>query len=205
MALVDDLERIAEVATRHVRGATLSAVLPGEPARGVRVYVCAFERGSGERAWLVLDGAGEPVLDRGAARDAVSIAALCELAEEAAFPGDLDELRAELVALRIAEAPAGIDEAEAAAAALQRAIGAPPQVASPERLDALGQAALRLERALDPTVASPFAAAMRSAQGVVDELWSEVETSYGVTLAPASVSEAPASDRGGMGRAQGLG
>lgn len=187
VALVDDLERIAEAATRHVQGATLSAVLASEPARGARAYVCAFEREGGERAWLVLDDVGEPVLDRRAARDAVSIAALCELAEETAFPGDLDELRAELVALRIAEAPAGIDEAEAAAAALQRAVGAPPQVASPERLDALGQAALRLERALDPTVASPFATAMRSAQAVVDELWSEVEGSYGAVLASASV------------------
>ena len=41
---------------------------------------------------------------------------------------------------------------------------------------------MRLERALDPTVASPFAAAMRSAQAVVDELWREVELSYRVAL-----------------------
>jgi hypothetical protein len=185
VGLVDDLERIAEAAARHAQGSSLSAVLPTEPAQGLRSYVCAFERGNGERAWLVLDDVGQPVIDRRDARDAVSIAALCELAEEAAFPGDLDELRAELVALRIAEAPAGIDEAEAAAAELQRAIGAPPAIASPERLDRLGQAALRLERALDPTAASPFAAVMRSAQAVVDELWSEVEASYGVALAPA--------------------
>jgi hypothetical protein len=188
VGLVDDLEQIAEAAARHAQGASLSAVLPTEPARGVRAYVCAFERESGERAWLVLDGTGEPVVDRRDAHDAVSIAVLCELAEEAAFPGDLDELRAELVALRIAEAPAGIDEAEAAAAALQRTIGAPPTIASPERLDQLGQAALRLERALDPTAPSPFAAAMRAAHGVVDELWGEVEASYGVALAPAPIA-----------------
>lgn len=178
MGLVDDLERIAEAAARHAAGAVLSAVLPAEAARGCRLYVCAFEGSDGGRSWLVLDDAGEPVVDRREARDAVSIAALCELAAEAAFPGDLDELRAELVALRITEAPEGIQEAEDAAAALQRAIGVPPTLATPERLDVLGQAALGLERALDPTVASPFAAAMRGAQGVVDELWSEVESGY---------------------------
>ena len=183
MGLVDDLERVAEVAARHAADAVLSAVLPAEAARGVRLYVCAFEAADGGRSWLVLDDAGAPVVDRRGARDAVSIAALCELAEEAAFPGDLDELRAELVALRIAEAPEGIAEAEAAAAALQHAIGAPPSLATPERLDALGRAALRLERALDPTVASPFAAAMRGAQTVVDELWSEVESRYRASLA----------------------
>jgi hypothetical protein len=183
VGLVDDLERIAAVARLHATDAALSAVLPAEPAGGVRAYVCAFERTDGGRSWLVLDGAGEPVVDRRDARDAVSIAALCELAAEAAFPGDLDELRAELVALRIAEAPEGIEEAEDAAAALQRAIGAPPTLATPERLDALGRAALRLERALDPTVASPFAAAMRGAQSVVDELWNEVEAAYRASLA----------------------
>jgi hypothetical protein len=183
VGLVDDLERIAATASLHATDTALSAVLPAEPARGVRVYVCAFERADGSRSWLVLDDAGEPVVDRREARDAVSIAALCELAEEAAFPGDLDELRSELVALRIAEAPEGIEEAEAAAAALQQAVGAPPALATPERLDALGRAALRLERALDPTVASPFAAAMRGAQSVVDELWSEVESGYRAPLA----------------------
>jgi hypothetical protein len=42
---------------------------------------------------------------------------------------------------------------------------------------------MRLERALDPTVPSPFAAAMRSAQAVVDELWQEVEVGYRVPFA----------------------
>lgn len=192
MALLDDLERIAEVAAIHAGEAALTAVLPTEAARGARAYVCAFEHADGRRAWLVVDDAGAPVVDRRAARDAVSIAALCELAEEAAFPGDLDELRSELVALRIAEAPAGIDEAEEAAAALQQVIGAPPTLATPERLDALGRAALQLERALDPTVASPFAAVMRGAQGVVDELWIEVEAGYRAPFA-ASGSAQPTS------------
>ena len=127
---------------------------------------------------------GRPVLERRDVRDAVSIAALCEVAEEAAFPGDLDELRAQLVALRVAERPEGIEEAEAAALALQHAVGTPPQLASPERLDAIGEAAMRLERALDPTAPSPFAAGMRSAPDVADALWRDVEASYAGGLEP---------------------
>ena len=111
-------------------------------------------------------------------RDAVSIAALCEVAEEAAFPGDLDELRSQLVALRIAEAPEGIEEAEEAARELQLVLGAPPQVASPERLDTIGGAARRLERALDPTAPSPFTDVLRGAGEVAEALWRDVEAGY---------------------------
>jgi hypothetical protein len=180
---VEEIESAAEAAQRHAGARALSGVLAAEPARGVRSYVCAFEDADGVRAWIVLDGAGEIVSDRRDARDAVSIAALCELAAEAAFPGDLDELRAQLVALRLTEAPEGIEEAEAAVGDLQRTLGAPPWLATPERLDEIGRAALRLERALDPTVASPFAAAMRGAQAVADELWREVEMTYRVPFA----------------------
>ncbi len=127
-------------------------------------------------------------------RDAVSIAALCEVAEEAAFPGDLDELRAQLVALRIAEAPEGIDEAEEAARALQHVLGAPPHLASPERLDAIGEAARRLERALDPTAPSPFTDVLRSAGEVADALWRDVEAAY---LRPLDRSSSLAGMEGG--------
>jgi hypothetical protein len=142
------------------------------------VYLCAFGAGDGERAWIALDDAGAPVRSRRRARDAVSIAALCEVAEEAAFPGDLDELRSQLVALRVTEAPEGIVEAEDAALALQHVLGAPPQLATPERLDAIGAAARRLERALDPTVPSPFTDVMRAAAEVADALWRDVEAGY---------------------------
>jgi hypothetical protein len=184
-ALADDLERIAHAAAaRADGGTTLTGVLPTEPRPGIRVYLCAFEDARERRTWLALDSAGDPVRDRRDVRDAVSIAALCEVAEEAAFPGDLDELRAQLVALRIAELPDGIEEAEAAALALQHAVGVPPQLASPERLDAIGDAAMRLERALDPTAPSPFAAGMRSAPEVADALWRDVEASYAGELEP---------------------
>ena len=51
-------------------------------AAGVRVYLCSFE---GEaHSWVALDAAGELVTERARVRKAVSIAALCELAEDAA-------------------------------------------------------------------------------------------------------------------------
>jgi hypothetical protein len=175
---VEELERIAAVAAELARdGERLSAVLPTEAQPGARVYVCAFENG-GERTWLALDAAAAPVSDRQAVRDAVSIAALCEIAGETAAGGDLDELRSQLAALRVTEAPPGIDEVEEAALELQRTIGAPPQCATPSRLDAIGAAARRLELALDPVAGSPFAAAMRSATGAVDSLMREVESGY---------------------------
>lgn len=181
MALADDLERVAaSVRTRAAHaGAELVAVLPAEPVPGELTYLCAFAGGNGgSRRWLVVDAAGTPVAARERVRATVTIAALCELAEESAFGGDLDELRSQLVALRIAERPAGIEAAEEAALGLQRTLGTPPHVASPARLDAIGQAARRLEQALDPTAGSPFASALQAAQGAVEELLREVEGGY---------------------------
>jgi len=178
VALEQDLRRIAERAAVYAEeGEDVAGIVPAEPASGFRLYVCAYgsENATG---WLVLDATGVPVADRELVRDAVSIAALCEVAEEAAFPGDLDELRSQLVALRIAEAPEGIAEAEDAARALQHLLGAPPHLASPERLDAIGVAARRLERALDPTAPSPFTDVLRSAGDVADALWRDVESGY---------------------------
>ncbi len=180
MAVADDLERIAELLRE--RG-EIAAVLAAEPAGDERLYLCAFADGAAAgRRWLVVDDAGAPVTRRAQIRDAVTIAALCELAAEHAFGGDLDELRAQLVALRMTERPAGVEAAEDAALALQRTLGAPPHVASPERLDEIGQAARELELALDPTTSSPFAAAMQVAPNVAAELAREVESSYLVDL-----------------------
>jgi hypothetical protein len=176
-----ELEQIAATAGA-VEDAVLTAILPVEVTAGRRLYVLAFTASETDRTWLVVDRGGESLADRRDVRDAVSIAALCEIAEEAAFPGDLDELRSQLVALRFSESPDGIEEAEAAAHALQLTLGAPPTIASPKRLDVIGQAARRLELALDPMGSSPFSAAMRSAQGVADKLWSEVEATYRVPL-----------------------
>ena len=130
MALADELERTAAAAGAMADGRRWPAVLPAEPAAGAQLPLRV--RGCRRRQDLARGGRRRrAVRDRREVRDAVSIAALCEVAEEAAFPGDLDELRAQLVALRITEAPEGIEEAEEAAPALQHVIGAPPQLAAP--------------------------------------------------------------------------
>ena len=104
------------------------------------------------------------------------------LALPCAVGGDLDELLSQLVALRLTENPEGIDEAEAAVRALQQTIGVPPQLASPARLDEIGAATRRLELALDPAAPSPFTAALKGAQGTLDELLNEVVGAYRVPL-----------------------
>jgi hypothetical protein len=176
--LDDELRRIAEAAVRLAApDEEVAGIVPAEPAVGNRAYVCAFRRGD-ETSWLVLDSDGRPVESRAAVREAVSIAVLCELADEVAGGGDLDDLRSRLVALRMTENPPGIDEAEEAAAALQTTIGAAPRVATPEHLDAVGSATMRLEQALSGEGQSPFAAAMKQATAAVEELAAEVESHY---------------------------
>ncbi len=176
MPLADELEQVAART-----GA--DAVLAAEARPGERIYVCAFEEADGGRSWLAVDAAGEELTDRQRVRDAVSIVALCELAEETAGGGDLDELRSQLAAVRIAEAPQGIEEAEEAALELQRVLGAPPTLATPERLDQIGAATRKLEVALGGAVqGSPFAAAMKASSTVVEALFGDVERSYRATL-----------------------
>jgi hypothetical protein len=159
----------------------VSGVLAAEPVRGERVYVCSFDGGEG-RGWLALDDAGEPVRSRSLLREAVSIAALCEIAEETAGGGDLQELRGQLLTLRISEAPEGIEEAEEAALALERALDSSPRVANAAYLDAIGAATRRLERALGETGGSPFATAMQAAVAAVEELAADVESNYKLEL-----------------------
>ena len=116
MELEKDLRRIAEAAARHAAdGEDVAGIVPTEPASGIRLYVCAY--GSEDAtSWLVLDATGVVVGDRELVRDAVSIAALCEVAEEAAGvePGSarvaspelLDDLGGEAVR-QVAEAVKG--------------------------------------------------------------------------------------------------
>ena len=151
-------------------------MLAAEPATGRRVYLCAFA-GTGGRTWLAFDDAGVPVTSRALVREAVSIAALCEVAEETAGGGALDELWQQLVAVRLTENPPGIDDAEEAALALEATIGKAPRVASPAYLDELGTATRRLEQALGEAE-SPFARGMASAWSTVESLTQEVESAY---------------------------
>lgn len=183
VGLDDDLERAAGHALAHAaEGDVVSGVLAAEPTPGRRVYVCSVDGVDGTRGWLAVDAGGAVVASRADVRAAVSIAALCEVAVDAAGGGDLDGLIASLADLREREAPEGIEDAEAAARALRLVIGDPPQLATPERLDEIGAATRRLEAELDPGGPSPFAAALKSAQGAVSELQREVEAGYLVEL-----------------------
>ena len=75
MALAADLERIAAAQDEPVSG-----VLAAELVDGMRVYLCAYESGK----WLAFDDAGKPVESRRIVREAASLSALCEVAEEIA-------------------------------------------------------------------------------------------------------------------------
>jgi hypothetical protein len=177
MALDDDLARIAEAAAAH---GEVSGVLAAEPALARRLYLVALGEAEGRR-WVVLDEGGGVVKSRADVRDTASIVAMCELAEELAGGGDLERLRAQLAQVRIVERPPGIEEAEEAALALERTIGAPPRVATPAFLDEVGAATVALERALGEA-SSPFSDAIRGATGAVDEFVRDVERLYLVDL-----------------------
>jgi hypothetical protein len=183
MALTDDLRRIADVAVAYAGpDEELSAVIPTEPAGSGRIYLVAFTAGEA-KSWLALDAEAKPVRHRRVLRDAVSIAGMCELAEETAGGGKLAELRAELATLRTTEAPEGIDEAEAAVDDVERAVGDGLRVASPAYLDELGAATRRLEQALGDSAASPFLEAMKQASLTIDGLSADIESHYKLPLA----------------------
>jgi len=181
MSVAEDVARIAAAAAGFAApGETVAGVLVAETL-GRRVYLCAFDSGDG-RVWLALDADAQPVTERRLVREAASLAALCEVAEESAGGGHLPELRARLAELRETDAPAGIEEAEAAAASLAETLQPEPRVSSGDYLDALGSASRRLEQALGESGASPFAAAMQAALGSVEELTDDVERNHKVPL-----------------------
>jgi hypothetical protein len=182
MTVAEEVGRIASAAAAFAQpGEDLAGVLVTETL-GRRIYLCAFESDEG-RAWLALGDAAEPLTDGRLVREAASVAALCEVAEESAGGGQLAELRARLAELRETDNPDGIEEAEAAAAALAETLQQEPRVASSDYLDALGSASRRLELALGESGVSPFAAAMQAALGSVEELAADVERNYKLPLA----------------------
>lgn len=181
MPLDKDLLKIAAVAAEYAeQGEELSGLLVAEPAEGRRVYLAAYDAGD-ERSWLALDSKGGPVRTRAVVRESVSILGMCELAEETAGGGDLDQMRTRLVEIKQTEGPPGIEAAEEAVVDLQRVIGEPPRVASPARLDEVGQATRRLEHVLGEG-GSPFAEAMKAGMGTVEALTEEVEANYKLAL-----------------------
>jgi hypothetical protein len=177
VALSDDLERIATAASPH---GSVAAVLAAEPVDGVRRYLVALGGDDGRR-WLVLDDAGNPLTRREDVRDVASIAAICEVAGDFAGGGDVTGLREHIRRLRDVEGAAGLDEAEAAAIALERTVGEPPRVATPAYLDAVGEATVVLDRALGD-LASPFSSALRAGSGAVEAFVREVERDYALPL-----------------------
>jgi hypothetical protein len=178
VALSDDLERIAAAAAEH---GPVTAVLAAEPAsEGRRRYLVSFGEDD-DREWLVLDDEARPADRRESVREVASIVVMCELAGELAGGGDLEGLRGRLAELRLVERPDGIEEAEEAALALERAVGAPPRVASPAYLDAIGVATRSLELALGEHE-SPFTGAIASASGVVESFVRDVEARYTLPL-----------------------
>jgi hypothetical protein len=83
VSLSDDVHRIAEKAASHAAsGEEVAAVLAVELAPGDRLYLCAFSEPGGTQTWLALDEDGSPITSRKQVRDAASIAALVEVAEE---------------------------------------------------------------------------------------------------------------------------
>jgi len=182
MTLSADLRRVADVAVAYAGPEEeLSAVIPTETAGGRRVYLCAYTAGEA-KSWLALDADRAPVRDRRVLRDAVSIAAMVELAEETAGGGHLPELRAQLEELRTTENLEGIDEAEAAIDELERTIGDELRIASPTYLDEVGAATRRLEHALGDSGSSPFLEAMRQANLTIDGLAADIESHYKLDL-----------------------
>jgi hypothetical protein len=125
-----------------------------EPA-GARVYVVAFAAGE-DLGYVALDGSGAPVSDRRLVKDAVSLAALAERAEEVSGATAADDLvarfgEAAAVLRRVGDrdAAAAAEAVVAAAAALGDA-AAGPRPATPQFLDRL---AGELAAALDAFVA----------------------------------------------------
>jgi hypothetical protein len=181
MTVGEDVARIADAAaTLAAPGENLAGVLVAETL-GRRVYLCAFESAEG-RAWLALGDDARPLTDGRVVREAASVAGLCEVAEESAGGGHLAELRARLAEIRETDNPAGIEEAEAAAAALAEILLPEPRVASGAYLDAIGSASRRLEQALGESGVSPFASAMQAAAGSVEELAADVERNHKLPL-----------------------
>ena len=85
MPLSEDVSRIAAVAATHADpGQEVTAVLAVESAAGERVYLSAYTDDAGNQQWLALTDDGAPVTSRERVREAASIAAIVEVAEEAA-------------------------------------------------------------------------------------------------------------------------
>ena len=157
MTLEEELETAVAAAGRHARpGEQAVAVMAAEPA-GRRVFVVALAAGD-ELGYVAVDGAGAAVADRRLVKDAVSLAALAERAEEVSGATAADDLverfREAVRSLRGAgegEAAAAA-EAVAEAGARLAAAAAGPRAATPVYLDRIAALAAELAAAIEAFV-----------------------------------------------------
>jgi hypothetical protein len=151
VTLADALAAALEAGREHAgEDEEVVAVMPAEPGTGARVYLLAFCRG-GELSYLALDGALAPVRDPRLLRDAVSVIAMAERADEASGAVAAEELAGLLADARAQLEAAGQDDAAAAAAAVATGLAelaeaaAGPRVATPHYLDEIAARARALE------------------------------------------------------------
>jgi hypothetical protein len=157
MTLEEELETAVAAAGRHARpGEEPVAVMAAESA-GARLFVVALAAGD-ELGYVAVDVAGSPVADRRLVKDAVSLAALAERAEEVSGATAADELvvrfREASGTLRGAGEGEAADAAEAVAVAGERlgAAAAGPRAATPVYLDRLAALAGELAAAIEAFV-----------------------------------------------------
>jgi hypothetical protein len=158
MTLEEELETAVAAAGRHARpGEQPVAVMAAEPAGG-RVFVVALAAGE-ELGYVAVDGAGAPVADRRVVKDAVSLAALAERAEEVSGATVADDLVARFREASAALRGAGEGEAAAAAEAVAAAgerlgeAAAGPRAATPVYLDRIAALAGELAGAIEGFIA----------------------------------------------------
>jgi hypothetical protein len=158
MTLEEELETAVAAAGRHARpGEQPVAVMAAEPA-GTRVFVVALAAGE-DLGFVAVDRAGTAVADRRLVKDAVSLAALAERAEEVSGATAADDLVEQFRGTAESLRAAGEGEAAAAAKAVADAgarlgaAAAGPRAATPVYLDRLAALAGELAAAIDAFVA----------------------------------------------------
>jgi hypothetical protein len=129
VALDDDVRRAAAAAAGlAAAGERVEAVLATEPRPGERAYLVAFgSDGEGERSWVAVDDDGVPITSRERVREAVSIAAICEVAEEV-VPEELRGTPPRLASPQYLDS-LGVAQAAALPSALQGAAAAVEELA----------------------------------------------------------------------------
>ena len=149
---------------------------------GAAASTSARARPRRRKSWLALDADRAPVRDRRVLRDAVSIAAMGEVAEETAGR------RASAQAARPARGapqdrePRGHRRVGGGDRRAERPLDDEVRVASPAYLDEVGVAARRIELALGESGASPLSEAMKQAGLTIDGLAADIEAHYKLPL-----------------------